>query len=66
VKRSHIKAFLRSLAEEAGARDPETLARQWQMLMSGAMMAGVEGDVDAALRARDVGALLLERELPAE
>jgi AcrR family transcriptional regulator len=66
VKRSHIKTFLRSLAEEAGARDPETLAGQWQMLMSGAMMAGVEGDVDAALRARDVGALLLERDLPAE
>jgi AcrR family transcriptional regulator len=66
VKRSHIRAFLRSLAEEAGARDPETLAKQWQMLMSGAMIAGGEGDVAAALRARDVGALLLERDLPAE
>ncbi|MGH3141072.1 MAG: TetR/AcrR family transcriptional regulator [Gaiellales bacterium] len=66
VKRSHIVAFLRSLAEEAGARHPDALARQWQMLMSGAMMAGAEGDVDAAHRARDVGALLLERELQAE
>ena len=39
VKRSRVLAFLRSLAEEAGARDPDTLARQWQMLMSGAMIA---------------------------
>jgi AcrR family transcriptional regulator len=66
VKRSRIVAFLRSLAEEAGARDPDTLARQWQMLMSGAMIAGSEGDVDAAQRARDVGSLLLGRELPPE
>jgi AcrR family transcriptional regulator len=66
VKRSHVVAVLRSLAEEAGAGDPEALARQWQMLMSGAMIAAAEGDVAAAQRARDVGALLLEHELPSE
>ena len=66
VKRSHVLAVLRSLAEEADARDPEALARQWQMLMSGAMIAAAEGDLDAAQRARDVGSLLLERELPPE
>lgn len=66
VKRSRVLAFLQSLAEEAGARDPDTLARQWQMLMSGAMIAGAEGDLDAAQRARDVGSLLLGRELPPE
>ena len=66
VKRSHVIAVLRSLAEEAGARDPEALGRQWQMLMSGAMIAAAEGDLDAAQRARDVGSLLLERELPPE
>jgi AcrR family transcriptional regulator len=66
VKRSRVLAFLRSLAEEAGARDPDTLARQWQMLMSGAMIAGSEGDLDAARRARDVGSLLLGRELQPE
>jgi AcrR family transcriptional regulator len=66
VKRSRIRAFLRSLAEEAGARDPDSLASQWQMLMSGAMMAAGEGDVDAAQRARDVGSLLLASELGPE
>jgi AcrR family transcriptional regulator len=66
VKRSHVVAVLRSLAEEAGARDPEALGRQWQMLMSGAMIAAAEGDFDAAQRARDLGSLLLERELPPE
>jgi AcrR family transcriptional regulator len=65
VKRSHVRAFLRSLAEAAGASDPDTLARQWQMLMSGAMVAAAEGDREAARQARDVASLLLERELPA-
>jgi AcrR family transcriptional regulator len=62
-KRANIRAFIRGLAEEAGVRDPDGFARQWQMLMTGSIIAAIEGDVDAARRARTFGSLLLEREL---
>ena len=55
-----IRAFLRGLAEQAGAADPDMLARQWHILMKGSIVAAGEGDVDAALRAREVGKLLLQ------
>jgi AcrR family transcriptional regulator len=60
AKREHVLAFLRSLTEQAGVRDPDTLARQWQMLMTGAMVAVTGGDLEAAGRARDVASTLLE------
>jgi AcrR family transcriptional regulator len=62
-KRANIRAFIRGLAEEAGVRDPDSIARQWQILMTGSVVAAIEGDIDAARRARAVGSLLLEREL---
>jgi AcrR family transcriptional regulator len=58
-----IRSFVRRLAGEAGVRDPEELARQWQILMVGSISAAVAGDADAALRARDVAALVLEHEV---
>lgn len=64
-----IREFVRSLAEKAGVHDPDTFARQWHILMKGSIVAAGEGDVDAARSARQVGALLLQRELspiPAE
>mgnify|MGYP001469478292 CR=1 FL=1 len=57
-----IRAFLRGLAEQAGARDPEGFARQWHILMKGSIVAAGEGDKDAALRAREIGRLLLNNE----
>ena len=60
---ANIREFVRGLAEEAGAEDPEGLACQWHILMKGSIVAAGEGDRDAAWRAQDVGALLLEREL---
>ena len=60
-----IRAFLRSLAVEAGVRNADNFARQWHILMKGSIVAAGEGDVDAARRAQDIGRLLLERELPA-
>ena len=58
-----IRSFLRELAEAAGAADPDNLSRQWHILMKGSIVAAGEGDKDAARRAKEMGALLLEREL---
>ena len=57
-----VRALLRGLAEDAGVRDPDVFALQIQMLLLGATVAAVYGDLDAAKRARDVARLLLERE----
>ena len=58
----NIRAFLRELASEAGAADPDALAHQWHILMKGSIVAAGEGDRLAARRAQEIGRLLLERE----
>jgi AcrR family transcriptional regulator len=58
----NIRAYLFQLASEAGASDPDALAHQWHILMKGSIVAAAEGDRLAALRARQVGQLLLEHE----
>jgi AcrR family transcriptional regulator len=55
-----IRAFLRSLAEDAGIEDADGFARQWHILMKGSIVARAEGDRDAALRAKQIGTMLLE------
>jgi AcrR family transcriptional regulator len=57
-----LRAFLKQLSREAGARDPENLSWQWHILMKGSIIAAGEGDRNAARRARDMGLLLLQRE----
>jgi AcrR family transcriptional regulator len=57
-----IRAFLRELAAEAGAVDPEALAHQWHILMKGSIVAAAEGDREAARRAKEIGDLLLAHE----
>ncbi len=54
-----IRAFVRELAAEAGIADTDAFARQWHILMKGSIVAAGEGDVLAAARARELGALLL-------
>jgi AcrR family transcriptional regulator len=61
---SRIAAWLTGLAEEAGVRDPVRFAGQWQLLMLGSLVSAAKGDVEAAADARQVAALLLERESP--
>jgi AcrR family transcriptional regulator len=56
---AEIRGFLRELATAAGAADPDSLARQWHILMKGSIIAAGEGDTEAALRARELGVLLL-------
>jgi hypothetical protein len=56
----HIRAFVAGLAEEAGIQDPDGFARQWHILMKGSIVSATEGDLEAAARAKQMGALLLE------
>lgn len=56
---ARIRDFVGDLATEAGIPDPEGFARQWHILMKGSIVAAGEGDVDAAMRAKEMGSLLL-------
>ncbi len=58
---ANIRSILRGLAEEAGLRDPDGLARQWHILMKGSIVSAAEGDVDAARRAKEIAQLVLEQ-----
>ena len=55
-----IRQFLEDLARQAGIPDAQDFAREWHILMKGSIVAAGEGDRDAALRARRIGALLLQ------
>jgi AcrR family transcriptional regulator len=57
----NIRGVVRSLAEEAGLRDPESFARSWHILMKGSIISATEGDVDAAKRAQKLASLLIEQ-----
>ena len=57
-----IRGFLAGLATDARIVDPKNFARRWHILMKGSIVSAGEGDVDAALRARQIGTLVLERE----
>jgi AcrR family transcriptional regulator len=59
---ANIRAFLCELATAAGVEDPERFAGQWHILMKGSIVAAHEGDADAAMKARELGLLLLARE----
>jgi AcrR family transcriptional regulator len=59
---AHIRGFLEELATAAGVGDPLGFARQWHILMKGSIVAAAEGDTDAALRAKEIGRLLLSQQ----
>ena len=59
VHLENIRSILRSLADEAGLRDPDGFARKWHILMKGSIVSASEGDLDAAKRAQEIGRLLL-------
>jgi len=56
---ANIRTFIAGLAEAAGIKDPDALARQWHILMKGSIVSRAEGDLLAAKRAQELGALLL-------
>ncbi len=59
---ANIRAFVCELAAAAGVAEPEWFAGQWHILMKGSIVAAHEGDRSAALKAREMGQLLLARE----
>jgi AcrR family transcriptional regulator len=63
---ANVHTLIRDLAEEAGIHSPDDFAHQWQLLMLGSITAAATGDAEAAQRGRDLAALLLHREIPAE
>src|SRR5215208_2557308 len=40
----NIRSVVRTLAEEAGLREPEAFARSWHILMKGSIVQAAEGD----------------------
>jgi AcrR family transcriptional regulator len=57
----NIRAIVRTLAGEAGLRDPESFARSWHILMKGSIVSAAEGDAEAARRASSMARLLIEQ-----
>jgi AcrR family transcriptional regulator len=57
----NIRSLVRTIALEAGLRDPEAFALSWHMLMKGSIVQAAEGDRDAARRAQALGRLLIEQ-----
>lgn len=64
--RGWLRDLFASLAREAGARQPETLARQLVLLYDGAAVGGLmEGGAEPARIARDAAEVLLDAAMPA-
>lgn len=61
---ANIRDVVRSLAEEAGLREPERFAHSWHILMKGSIVARSEGDAQAARRAQAMARDLIERHRP--
>jgi AcrR family transcriptional regulator len=57
---ANIREIIRTLADEAGLRDPDNFAHSWHILMKGSIVAAGEGDRQAATRARELARLLID------
>jgi AcrR family transcriptional regulator len=58
---AEIRALVAGVAAAAGVQDPNDFARRTQILMSGSITAALQGDGEAAKRARSFAELLLEQ-----
>jgi len=56
----NIRTIVRTLADEAGLREPDAFARSWHILMKGSIVQAGEGDLDAAKRAQKMARALIE------
>jgi AcrR family transcriptional regulator len=57
-----VRDYIRELAEQAGARDPQTLATQLNLLLDGAIVeAYVSGNTQAAKLARSMAAVFVDQ-----
>lgn len=57
----HIRTLIADMASEAGLRDPEEFAFSCQIIMKGAIINAVEGDLFAALRGKEMARDLIAR-----
>lgn len=57
----NIRSVVRTLAQDAGLRDPDAFALSWHILMKGSIVQAAEGDREAAGRAQALGRLLIEQ-----
>jgi AcrR family transcriptional regulator len=60
AKLKQVREVIATLADEAGIADPTEFALRIQMLLFGAIVEAVIGDLDVARSAREVARLLLE------
>ena len=58
---ANIRSVVRSLAAEAGLRDPDEFSLSWHILMKGSIVQAAEGDRDAARRAQGIARLLIDQ-----
>jgi AcrR family transcriptional regulator len=61
---SNIRRLVRDLALEADLTEPDRFALSWHILMKGSIINAVEGDQEAAQRARAMAADLIARHRP--
>ena len=62
--KEHIRAWIRDLAVQAGAPDPDQLARSLTLVLDGGLASGVlDADPAAATAARDTAAQLVSASL---
>lgn len=61
VHLENIRSVVRTLAEQAGLRDPDSFALSWHILMKGSIVQAGEGDREAAKRAKSMGRLLIDQ-----
>ncbi|MFC4604340.1 TetR/AcrR family transcriptional regulator [Rhodococcus kronopolitis] len=56
-----IRGVVRERAERAGLSNPDGFARSWHILMKGSIISAVEGDTEAARRAKSMARALIEQ-----
>ena len=61
VHLQNIRSLVRTLAKQAGLRDPDSFALSWHILMKGSIVQAGEGDRQAAKRAKSMGRLLIDQ-----
>ena len=59
-----VRAIMASIAAQAGLVEPESFAASWHILLEGSFIAGAEGDVGAAHRAKALAKTLITRHRP--
>ncbi|NDL58379.1 TetR/AcrR family transcriptional regulator [Phytoactinopolyspora mesophila] len=57
----NIRSIVRERAQQAGLSQPDEFARSWHILMKGSIISAMEGDTQAAHRARSMARSLIDQ-----